>query len=81
MARFSNWRGTSVGVELGNAYSVWLNVAARNCIERQGQHFLTDEERAKRIHATAREFGTDNAPKSFERAFKKVTKSKRTGEQ
>jgi hypothetical protein len=33
---------------------------------------LTDAERAKRIRETAREIGTDNDPKSFERAFKRV---------
>ena len=33
---------------------------------------LTDEECAKRIRATAREIGTDNDPKAFEKAFKKV---------
>jgi len=33
---------------------------------------LTDAERAKRIRDTAREIGTDNDPKSFERAFAKV---------
>jgi hypothetical protein len=33
---------------------------------------LTDAERARRIRETAREIGTDNDPKSLERAFKKV---------
>jgi hypothetical protein len=33
---------------------------------------LTDAERAKRIRETAREIGTDNDPKSLERAFRKV---------
>jgi hypothetical protein len=32
----------------------------------------TDAERAKRIRETAREIGTDNDPKSLERAFRKV---------
>jgi hypothetical protein len=33
---------------------------------------MTDAERAKRIRETAREIGTDNDPKSLERAFKQV---------
>ena len=33
---------------------------------------LTDAERAKRVRETAREIGTDNELKSFEKAFKKV---------
>lgn len=37
---------------------------------------LTDEERAKRIRETAREIGTDNDPKSLERAFKKIIRPK-----
>jgi hypothetical protein len=37
---------------------------------------LTDAERAKRIRETAREIGTDNAPASFELAFKKVARHK-----
>ena len=36
------------------------------------QHIITDEERAKRIRETAREFGTSNSPKDFDRAFEKV---------
>jgi hypothetical protein len=40
---------------------------------------LTDRERAKRIRATAQEIGTDNDPKAFERAFKKVVPAKRAG--
>jgi hypothetical protein len=36
------------------------------------QRTLTDEERAKRIRETAREIGTDESPKAFERAFEKV---------
>jgi hypothetical protein len=36
---------------------------------------LTDEERAKRIREAARDRETDNDPKSFDRAFKEVTKS------
>ena len=35
---------------------------------------LSDEERAKRIRETAREIGTDNDPKAFERAFAMVVK-------
>jgi hypothetical protein len=38
---------------------------------------LTDVERAKRIRETAREIGTDNDPKSFERAFKKIVSTKK----
>jgi hypothetical protein len=37
---------------------------------------LSDAERAKRIRETAREIGTDNDPKSFERAFITVVRSK-----
>lgn len=37
---------------------------------------LTDAERAKRIRETARELGTDNDPKSLERAFDKVSRPK-----
>jgi hypothetical protein len=33
---------------------------------------LNDAERAKRIREIAREIGTDNDPKSLERAFKNV---------
>jgi len=36
---------------------------------------LSDAERAKRIRETAREIGTDNDPKSFERAFAAVVKA------
>jgi hypothetical protein len=36
---------------------------------------LTDEERAKRIREAAREIGTNNKPKSFDKAFKKVVPS------
>jgi hypothetical protein len=39
---------------------------------------LTDAERAKRIREIAREIGTDNAPESLERAFKKVVRLKGT---
>jgi hypothetical protein len=39
---------------------------------------LTDAERAKRIRETAREIGTENDPGVFERAFKKVVRSKST---
>jgi hypothetical protein len=39
---------------------------------------LTDAERAKRIRETAREIGTDNDPKSLERAFDKVVRPKST---
>ena len=35
---------------------------------------ITDAARAKRIRETAREIGTSNDPKDFERAFAKVTK-------
>ena len=35
------------------------------------QH-ISDAERAKRLRETAREIGTSNSPKDFERAFKKV---------
>jgi hypothetical protein len=34
----------------------------------------TDEDRAKRIRDAARELGTDNDPKSFERAFAAVAR-------
>ncbi len=34
----------------------------------------TDEDRAKRIREAARELGTDNDPKSFERAFVAVVR-------
>ena len=37
---------------------------------------LTDAERAKRIHETAREIGADNDPEALERAFKKVVRAK-----
>jgi hypothetical protein len=37
---------------------------------------LTDAERAKRIRETAREIGTDNDPKSLERAFDNVVRPK-----
>jgi hypothetical protein len=37
---------------------------------------LTDAERAKRIREIAREIGTDNDPKSLERAFDKVVRPK-----
>ena len=37
---------------------------------------LTDEERAKRIRETAREIGTDDDPKTLDRAVKKVIASK-----
>ncbi len=37
---------------------------------------LTDAERAKRIRETARDIGTDNDPKSLERAFDKVVRPK-----
>jgi hypothetical protein len=37
---------------------------------------LTDAERAKRIRETAREIGTDNDPKSLERAFDKIVRPK-----
>ena len=36
---------------------------------------LTDAERAKRIRETAREIGTSNEPKDFERAFGRVVKA------
>ena len=34
---------------------------------------ITEEERRKRIRETAREIGTSDDPKNFERAFKRVT--------
>jgi len=37
------------------------------------KHTLSEEERRKRIRETAREIGTSDDPKDFERAFKKVT--------
>jgi hypothetical protein len=37
---------------------------------------ITDAERAKRIRETAREIGTDNDPKSFDRAFEKIARAK-----
>jgi hypothetical protein len=40
---------------------------------------ITDAERAKRIRETAREIGTDNDPKSLERAFEKVVRKKVDG--
>ena len=36
---------------------------------------LTDEERARRIREIAREIGTDEDPKSFDRAFSQVVKA------
>jgi hypothetical protein len=39
---------------------------------------LTDAERAKRIRETAREIGTDNDPKSLERAFDEVARPKKS---
>jgi ABC-type antimicrobial peptide transport system ATPase subunit len=41
------------------------------------KHTLSEEERRKRIRETAREIGTSNDPKEFERAFKKVASSKK----
>lgn len=38
---------------------------------------LTDAERARRIRETAREVGTDNDPKSFERAFEAVARAQK----
>ena len=37
---------------------------------------LTDEERAKRIRETAREVAASDSKREFERAFKKVVRSK-----
>lgn len=36
------------------------------------QHAISDEERAKRLRETAREIGTSDSPKDFDRVFKKV---------
>jgi len=41
---------------------------------------LTDAERAKRIREAARELGTDNDPKSFERAFSRVVKDRKSAD-
>jgi hypothetical protein len=41
------------------------------------KHTLSEEERRKRIRETAREIGTSNDPKDFERAFKQVVPSKK----
>ena len=41
---------------------------------------LTDEERAKRIRATAREIGTDESHKAFDRAFKAVVSGVSAGD-
>jgi hypothetical protein len=38
------------------------------------KHPITDAERAKRIRETAREIGTSNSPKDFDRAFKTITR-------
>ncbi len=38
---------------------------------------LTEEERAKRIREAARELGTDNSAKSFDKAFKSVVTTKK----
>jgi hypothetical protein len=51
-------------------------VARNNRIVPAKQTKLTDIERAKRIRETAREIGTDNDPKSLERAFDKVVRPK-----
>ncbi len=40
---------------------------------------LTDAERHKRFLKMAREVGASDDPKDFERAFKKVVASKKTG--
>ena len=40
------------------------------------KHTIIDEERAKRIRETARDIETDQSPKVFERAFKKVVAKK-----
>jgi hypothetical protein len=37
---------------------------------------ITDAERAKRIRETAREIGTSDDPKAFERAFERVVRPK-----
>ena len=41
------------------------------------KHEITDEERAKRIRALAREAETDQSPKAFDKAFKRVASGKR----
>jgi hypothetical protein len=38
------------------------------------KHFITDEERTKRLKQAATEFETSNDPKAFDRAFAKVVK-------
>jgi hypothetical protein len=43
-------------------------------------HTLTDEERRRRIEETAKEIGTSNDPKDFERAFRRVAPPKRSDE-
>jgi hypothetical protein len=40
------------------------------------QTTMTDEERAKRLRETARKLGTDDSPEAFDRAFKKVVRTK-----
>jgi hypothetical protein len=38
------------------------------------KHFISDQERAKRLEEAAAEFGTSKDSKVFERAFKNVVK-------
>jgi hypothetical protein len=42
------------------------------------KHTITDEERARRIRETAREFGTSNSPEDFERALDKIVRKPAT---
>jgi hypothetical protein len=42
------------------------------------KHTISDEERARRIRDLARKAETDQSPRAFERAFKKVVSSKRS---
>ena len=41
-------------------------------------NIISDEERATRIRETAKEIGTSNDPKDFERAFAKIVSPKLT---
>jgi hypothetical protein len=40
------------------------------------KHTISEEERRKRLRDTARELGTSDDPKDFEKAFKKVLSPK-----
>ncbi len=41
------------------------------------KHVLTDEQRRKRIRATARKIGADESSEAFERQFEKIVPPKR----